>query len=83
MGVSIELYLNFPQLFLLFHSKMKRRDVTILGLNAHMLITVYLEHPIAMILVPSGELQHHWEAVTGHTTFPEMDLLRVVSSLSL
>ena len=38
MGVSTELYLKFPQLFLLFHSKIKRRDVTILEFNAHVLI---------------------------------------------
>lgn len=75
MGVFIELYLNFPQLVLLFHSKRKRRHVIILGFNAHMLITVYTEHPIAKILVPSGELQHCWGAITGHTTFPEMDSL--------
>lgn len=75
MGVSIELYLKFPQLFLLFHSKIKRRNVPILEFNVHVLITVYLEHPIAVILVPPGELLYHWETVMGHTAFPEMTLL--------
>lgn len=40
MGMFIELYLNVLQLSLLFHSKMQKRDVTILGNNAHMLETV-------------------------------------------
>lgn len=83
MGVSTELYLKFPQLFLLFHNKIKRRDVTILEFSVHALMTVYLEHSSAMVLVPPGELLYHWETVMGHTTLPEMKLLCAVSSLSL
>lgn len=36
MGMCIELYFNVLQFFLSFHSKMERRDVTILGDNVHM-----------------------------------------------
>ena len=35
MGMLAELYLNVLQLFLLFHSKMEKRDVTILRDSAH------------------------------------------------
>ena len=73
----------FPQLFLLFHNKIKRKDVTILEFSVHALMTVYLECPSAMVLVPPGELLYHWEAVMGHTTLPEMKLLWALSSLSL
>ena len=70
-----QLFLLFPQLFLLFHNKIKRKDGTILEFSVHALMTVYLECPSAMVLVPPGELLYHWEAVMGHTTLPEMKLL--------
>lgn len=48
---------------------MERRDIIILGGNAHMLKTVYSEYPVAMTWVPSRELQCHQDTVTDHTTF--------------
>lgn len=81
-GMLTELRLNSLQSFLLFHNQMERRDVIILGDNAH-IRNGALRASSCLEFGPFWRIATSLGHVPGHTTFSEMELLGSSASPSL